>query len=181
MSGTADELCAGHRRVSRLPFVWSKRHGVTLDADAREILYLQGAQASALAEAARLSGDGLAWRVLDEDAFAEALSGIYERDASEAQQIAEDAGESIMLENLVDALPSAGDLLEQEDDAPIIRLINAILTEALRRHASDIHVETFEQNLVVRLRVDGQLREVLRPRRHPGTITRVAHQGDGRA
>ena len=162
-------------RASRLPFVWAKRHGVTLDPVSKQILYLKDANAGALSEAARLSGNGLGWRILDEEAFSEALSSIYERDASEAQQIAEDAGESLLLENLAEAVPNAGDLLEQEDDAPIIRLINAILTEALRRHASDVHVETFEQDLVVRLRVDGQLREVLRPKRQlaPLLVSRI--------
>ncbi len=162
-------------RVSRLPFVWAKRHGVAVDPTKGEILYLQGARATALSEAVRVSGSGFACRALDEEAFSEALSSIYERDASEAQQIAEDAGESLLLENLAEAVPNAGDLLEQEDDAPIIRLINAILTEALRRHASDVHIETFEQDLVVRLRVDGQLREVLRPKRQlaPLLVSRI--------
>ncbi len=162
-------------RVNRLPFVWAKRHGVMLDPASKEILYLHRASATSLCEASRLSGNGANWRVLDEEAFSEALSSVYERDASEAQQIAEDAGESLLLENLAEAVPNAGDLLEQEDDAPIIRLINAILTEALRRHASDVHVETFEQDLVVRLRVDGQLREVLRPKRQlaPLLVSRI--------
>lgn len=162
-------------RVSRLPFVWAKRHGVALDPVSGEVLYLHGACVTALSEARRVSNNGFGWRVLDEEAFSEALSAIYERDASEAQQIAEDAGESLLLENLAEAVPNAGDLLEQEDDAPIIRLINAILTEALRRHASDVHVETFEQDLVVRLRVDGRLREVLRPKRQlaPLLVSRI--------
>jgi general secretion pathway protein E len=56
-------------------------------------------------------------------------------------------------------------LLESEDDAPIIRLINALLTEAVKENASDIHIEPFENRLVVRFRVDGVLREVLEPQR----------------
>ena len=162
-------------RVDRLPFAWSKRHGVTLDPDRHEVLHTEQAPASALAEAVRLAGTGLNWRALDKEAFGDALSRIYERDASEAQRIAEDAGESILLEDLAQAVPNAGDLLEQEDDAPIIRLINAILTEALRRQSSDVHIETFESHLVVRLRVDGQLREVLRPKRQlaPLLVSRI--------
>jgi len=149
----------------RLPFAWSKRHRVTLDPGKQEVLYVKDAHVSALAEAVRLASPRITWRALDDDMFSEALSGIYERDAGEAQRIAEDAGESLLLEDLAQAVPNAGDLLEQEDDAPIIRLINAILTEALRRQSSDVHIETFENDLVVRLRVDGQLREVLRPKR----------------
>jgi type II secretory ATPase GspE/PulE/Tfp pilus assembly ATPase PilB-like protein len=58
------------------------------------------------------------------------------------------------------------DLLETEDDAPIIRLINALLTEAIKENASDIHIEPFENRLVVRFRVDGVLREVLNRKRY---------------
>ena len=65
----------------------------------------------------------------------------------------------------MDAVPVTEDLMEQEDDAPIIRLINALLTEAAKQSASDIHIETFEHRLVVRFRVDGVLREVVEPKR----------------
>lgn len=162
-------------QVSRLPFAWSKRHGVTLHPETGEVLYLADASATALCEVGRVAACNLLWREVEEEAFSDALANIYERDASEAQRIADDAGESLFLENLADAVPNMGDLLEQEDDAPIIRLINAILTEALRRHASDVHVETFEQDLVVRLRVDGQLREILRPKRKlaPLLVSRI--------
>ena len=61
-------------------------------------------------------------------------------------------------------MPESDDLLEQEDDAPIIRLINALLTEAVKENASDIHIETFEKRLVVRYRLDGVLREVVEPK-----------------
>ena len=80
-------------------------------------------------------------------------------------QLAEDLGGSLDLAALADQVPETEDLMEQEDDAPIIRLINAILGEAIRENASDIHLETFEKRLVVRFRVDGVLREVLEPKR----------------
>ena len=65
----------------------------------------------------------------------------------------------------MDALPTQGDLLDQDDDAPIIRLINSLLAEAVKVGASDIHVETYETRLIVRFRVDGVLREVVAPQR----------------
>ncbi len=61
--------------------------------------------------------------------------------------------------------PSPKIWLESEDDAPIIRLINALLTEAVKEGASDIHIEPFENRLVVRFRIDGVLREVLSPQK----------------
>ena len=57
------------------------------------------------------------------------------------------------------------DLLEQGDDAPVVRLINALLLEAIKENASDVHIETQERRLVVRFRIDGVLRRVLEPRR----------------
>jgi general secretion pathway protein E len=67
-------------------------------------------------------------------------------------------------------LPEPEDLLESADDAPIIRLINALLTEAIKENASDIHIESFENRLLVRFRVDGVLREALQPPRAIGPL-----------
>jgi general secretion pathway protein E len=66
------------------------------------------------------------------------------------------------LDSLVDDIPAAADLLESQDDAPIIRLINGLIAEAARVGASDVHIEPFESALVVRFRVDGVMREALR-------------------
>ncbi|NDA44123.1 MAG: type II secretion system protein GspE, partial [Gammaproteobacteria bacterium] len=73
--------------------------------------------------------------------------------------------ETTDLSFLAQELPEQADLLDSEDDAPIIRLINALLTQAVKDNASDIHIEPFENRLVVRLRIDGVLREVLQTRR----------------
>jgi general secretion pathway protein E len=67
------------------------------------------------------------------------------------------------------------DLLETENDAPIIKLINALLTQAVREGASDVHLEIFESRALVRFRVDGSLRDVVEPRRglHPAMVSRI--------
>src|SRR3981081_2688141 len=79
------------------------------------------------------------------------------------------------LAHLAQELPEQADLLDSEDDAPIIRLINAVLTQAVKENASDIHVEPFENRLGVRFRVDGVLREVLQSRRAvaPLVVSRI--------
>jgi general secretion pathway protein E len=79
------------------------------------------------------------------------------------------------LAHLAQDLPEQADLLESNDDAPIIRLINAVLTQAVRENASDIHIEPFENRLVVRFRVDGILREVLQSKRAvaPLVVSRI--------
>ncbi|MFW2036892.1 ATPase, T2SS/T4P/T4SS family, partial [Acinetobacter junii] len=77
--------------------------------------------------------------------------------------------------SLADQVPEAEYLMDQEDDAPIVSLINALLSEAILVGASDIHIEAFEKKLSVRLRVDGQLRELVQPRRElaPLLVSRI--------
>src|SRR5689334_24258453 len=60
------------------------------------------------------------------------------------------------------------------DEAPVVKLINAIMTDALRRGASDIHFECFEHDLRVRYRIDGALQEVMKPpkKMQPALISR---------
>ncbi len=77
----------------------------------------------------------------------------------------EDLGSAEDFFTLAEELPETEDLLESDDDAPIIKLINAMLAEAIKEGASDIHIETFEKSLVIRFRVDGTLHEMLRPGR----------------
>ena len=55
------------------------------------------------------------------------------------------------------------DLLDTSDEAPIIRFVNGLLTQAYRQRASDIHIEPFEAEVIVRYRVDGILYEIQRP------------------
>jgi general secretion pathway protein E len=150
----------------RLPFGFAKRHGVVLAVEDGVACLLHRPQVDlvALAEAQRFAGTCLALRALSAEAFEQALAAAYQHDGSAATQLAEDLG-NLDLAALADQVPETEDLMEQEDDAPIIRLINAILGEAIKDGASDIHLETFEKRLVVRFRVDGVLREVLEPRR----------------
>ena len=150
----------------RLPFGFAKRHGVVLAVEDGVACLLHRPQVDmvALAEAQRFAGTCLALRALSAEAFEQALAAAYQHDGSAATQLAEDLG-NLDLAALADQVPETEDLMEQEDDAPIIRLINAILGEAIKDGASDIHLETFEKRLVVRFRVDGVLREVLEPKR----------------
>ena len=150
----------------RLPFSYARRHGVLLleEPSAACLAFRPGVEPTALAEAQRFAGRRLALRALSAEDFERALAGAYQQDAN-SMQLAEDLGDSLDLAALAEQVPETEDLLEQEDDAPIIRLINAILGQAIRENASDIHLETFEKRLVVRFRVDGILREVLEPKR----------------
>ena len=100
---------------------------------------------------------------LGNDEFETLLMAHYQRDSSEARQLMEDLGNEMDFFALAEELPQSEDLLDADDDALIIRLINAMLSEAIKEEASDIHIETFERALVIRFRIDGVLREILRP------------------
>lgn len=154
--------------LGRLPFTFARRNGVILtrSGDGSPVLLIRpGASHSAVAEANRISGGQAKFSTIDPDRFDQALNAAYQNDSAEAMQMVEGIGDDMDLASLADSVPETEDLLEQEDDAPIIRLINAILTEAVKSSASDVHIETYEKRLVVRFRVDGVLREVVQPKR----------------
>ncbi|MGF1683003.1 type II secretion system ATPase GspE [Photobacterium minamisatsumaniensis] len=162
----------------RLPFSFAKRHRVVLEAVEQEttLFYSGTLSAVVLAEIRRVVGHGFAPCELDEKAFELKLTEAYQRDSSEARQLMEDLGsDSDDFFSLAEELPETEDLLESEDDAPIIKLINAMLAEAIKEAASDIHIETFEKVLSIRFRVDGVLREVLQPSRKlaPLLVSRI--------
>ena len=152
--------------LRRLPFSFAKRHGVVfvMQDERASLAHRADCDPVALAEAQRFAGRRLPLQVLSAPEFAQVLGAAYQHDSA-SMQLAEDIGGSFDLASLADQVPETEYLLEQEDDAPIIRLINAILGEAIKENASDIHLETFEKRLVVRFRVDGILREVLEPKR----------------
>ncbi|MFZ9709306.1 MAG: type II secretion system ATPase GspE [Steroidobacteraceae bacterium] len=150
-----------------LPLTFARRHGVLVshaDGDRVQLLLRPDTTLTAIAEARRYLGSEVTLQRVTSDEFDAHLRAAYEAD-SDAREAADDLGESADLTLLAQELPEQVDLLESEDDAPIIRLINALLTQALRLGASDIHIEPFENRLVVRLRIDGVLREVLETRR----------------
>jgi general secretion pathway protein E len=152
----------------KLSFAFAKRHGVLIKSvgeGVAEAVYRTGASPQSIAEARRFVGLPLRLERVDSDTFDALLRTAYEAGSSAAMQMVEGLDETTDLAHLAQELPEPSDLLESEDDAPIIRLINAVLTQAVKENASDIHIEPFENRLVVRFRVDGVLREVLQSRR----------------
>ena len=95
--------------------------------------------------------------------FSKALSESFTNNASSSEDLIQGVDENIDLDSLVSNLPKTEDLLDDSNEAPVIRLINAILSEAIKDGASDIHIEPYEENLAVRFRVDGILKEKLNP------------------
>ena len=158
---------AAPARPSRPGFGYARRHGVALTGwhDGRAAITCRaGVRSDVLAELRRHLRAPLQLATLDDVAFDRLLRDLYEQ-GDDARAMVSDLDERTDLKTLADELPEPEDLLESDDDAPIIRLINALLTEAVKEGASDIHVEPYENRLVVRFRVDGVLREVLSPRK----------------
>ena len=124
-----------------------------------------GADPVAILEARRAIGRPLRFQHLDATRFERALSEHYARaaiDGGETEAAMDGAGD---LMSLIDEIPQTADLLDGDDDAPVVRLINGLIYEAVKRRASDIHIEPHEDNLSVRYRIDGVLQEVLTPSR----------------
>lgn len=161
----------------QVPYSFAKRHGVLFryDGDQVFIVRRQNTEKIALQEARRILGKPAHYQLCTEQEFNSLLSTSYAGDTGESQQVAAGLEDHPDLLSLADQVPETEDLMDQEDDAPIVRLINALLSEAIRVGASDIHIEAFEKKLSVRLRVDGQLREIVQPRRElaPLLVSRI--------
>ncbi|HAN1974695.1 TPA: Flp pilus assembly complex ATPase component [Escherichia coli] len=150
----------------RLPYSFSRRFSLVAWCEASlEILHVHPLSLSVLQELQRGLNAPFTLRQIDEAEFEQRLNAVWQRDSSEARQLMEDLGSAEDFFTLAEELPETEDLLESDDDAPIIKLINAMLAEAIKEGASDIHIETFEKSLVIRFRVDGTLHEMLRPGR----------------
>jgi general secretion pathway protein E len=164
-----EELAAAEADGQRRPsFMFAKRHGVlvTGEEDGKAVvMHTANIDPDSVIELRRFLGQPLKLQVVEQDKFDSLLALTYEQDSNEAMLMMGDLGDDMDLMYVAQHLPEPEDLLESEDDAPIIRLINALLTEAVKENASDIHIEPFENRLVVRFRCDGVLREVLEPQR----------------
>jgi general secretion pathway protein E len=141
-----------------LPYGFAKRFGVVVtgaDAGSVAIGLRRGEDPRVLAEVRRIAGRPLSVDLVDGAQFDRLLSANYALEGFTAAAI----GGNDDLGLLVDNIPTAEDLLDTQDDAPIIRLINGLIAEAARQNVSDIHIEPYETALIVRMRADGQLTE----------------------
>jgi general secretion pathway protein E len=146
-----------------LPYSFARKHGVLLRAGAAgvECVHRANVGLDALLEVQRIA-PAAAYVAVSDEAFDAALSAVYSGSAGAAADF--DLGD-MDLAALADSAASIDDLLDTRDDAPVIRLINALLLEAVKEGASDMHIETQEKRLVVRFRVDGVLRDMIEPPR----------------
>jgi len=154
--------------ANALPYNFIRKHGVLItdiENGVATVLYKAGCKVSIFSELKRHLNCRLKLQKVNAEVFEVKVSELYETGSSQAMQVMDDISEDMDLNHVAMGLGEPEDLLETQDDAPIIRLINALLTEALKEGASDIHIEPYELNTIVRFRVDGILREVLQPPR----------------
>jgi len=164
--------------IELLPYRFARLSGVLVEPLATSQYLLvakKTANLSDLHEVMRVQGEPANLEWLEESAFEKRLAQAYDAGRASTSELIEGISDQVNLDSLIEELPAIEDLLESEGEAPIIRLINGLFAEALKLHASDIHIETFEQQLVVRFRVDGVLLEVLRPPRKlaPMLVSRI--------
>ncbi|MGI9204377.1 MAG: type II secretion system ATPase GspE [Woeseiaceae bacterium] len=174
----ANDQVVGAQTAKVLPFSFAKRHGVLIrevEDGVAHAVYRTGASPLSLAEARRFAGKPLKLSRVTAEAFDGMLQQSYEQGSQMAMQMVGDLDEHTDLLQVAQELPEPSDLLESDDDAPIIRFINAVLTEAVKENASDVHIEPYENRLGVRFRIDGVLQEVLQTRRAlaPLVVSRI--------
>lgn len=180
-SAMVDQAAADAEQVPEevLPYAYAKKHNVLVrevNQDSAVVITIQTPKLAVLAELKRQLNCSLSLQQVSQSEFEEQLRIVYDTGGSQATQLMDDIGDGGMdLERLAQEMPQTTDLLAADDDAPIIRLINALLTQAIRENASDIHLEAFEEESVVRFRVDGVLRDILSPRRelHGALVSRI--------
>jgi len=177
-SDNLEEVDGSEKQLYKLPFSFVRRYGVVIsdpESTPVQLIHLKSCPQQAILEVRRLVGAPIQLSLIAESEFEQLVSRLYQTDSHKTMQAMEGIDEEIDLARIADETPITEDLLESADDAPIIRLINAILSESIKISASDIHIETFENNLQIRFRVDGILRTVLEPNRKlaPLLVSRI--------
>lgn len=162
----------------KVPYAFAKANGILVTAansEEAEVAVRTDASVSAIAELRRIMGVPLKARRIGNAEFDELISTLYNGAEAGAAALAGDIAQDLDLSRLLQEIPQIEDLLESQDDAPVIRLINALFTQALRDRASDIHIEAFEGRSVVRQRVDGTLHDLIELARalHAAVVSRI--------
>ncbi|WP_278542655.1 GspE/PulE family protein, partial [Delftia acidovorans] len=164
-----------------LPYAFARTSQLLIEDDGHEPLLWHGPSPDwqALSEVQRKHAVQR-WQMLDAGTLAHRISAAYSQGESSAALVVSEVESDADLSRMMQELPAVEDLLETADDAPIIRMLNALLTQAARDGASDIHIEPYERHSSVRFRVDGDLREVVQPNRalHAALISRLKIMAD---
>lgn len=155
---------AEEKKFKQIPYQYAKANGVVCvqyESDSGAIVYhLPDITLQTIAEVKRVLQCRLHLKEIDNNEFQQHLSQTYQSQSAilDATESMED---DMNLMQIAGQVAKSDDLLDTQDDAPIIKLINALFTQAIKQKASDIHIETYEKNVLIRNRIDGILQEVL--------------------
>ena len=136
--------------AAQIPYTFAKAHGVLaagVDGDAVVVLMRPDATADGVIELKRVLQRPLVTRAVGADAFAAELARAYNQAAPMSSALAGDLAADADLARLMQDMPVTEDLLDSTTQAPVIRMINALLLQALRERASDLHFEPYEATL----------------------------------
>ena len=169
-----------HELIKKVPISFARRYRILplrYEEDAVIVATTDPLETVALDDLRLLLGKPVRSVLTSGLALLACLNRVYDEAASPAgaEQVMEDIAAAENLDQLAHELDEPQDLLDATDEAPIIRLVNSVLFQAVRQRASDIHFESFERGLVVRYRIDGVLYPVLTPpkRLQPSIIARL--------
>ncbi len=164
-----------------LPYTFARANQLLLEDDGHQLVLWHGQAPNMGAMSEVLRKHAVQQLMpLDANALAQRISAAYSQSDSSAAMVVSEVESDADLSRMMQELPAVEDLLESAGDAPIIRMLNALLTQAVRDGASDIHIEPYERHSSVRFRVDGTLREVVQPNRalHAALISRLKIMAD---
>ena len=168
-----------------LPYAFARSNALLLEDDEHGLLLWHNASPNlgAMGEVMRkyaTHSPALQFECAEPGTLVQRISTAYAAGESSAAAVVSEVESDVDLWRIMQELPAVEDLLETSDDAPIIRMLNALLTQAARDGASDIHIEPYERHSSVRFRVDGTLREVVQPNRalHAALISRLKIMAD---
>ena len=164
-----------------LPYAFARTHQLLLEDDGRTLTLWHRPQppAGAWSEVLRIYAVDN-FQEIDAQSMAQRITVSYVGAESSAAMVMSEVEGEADLARMMQELPAVEDLLEASADAPIIRMLNALLMQAARDGASDIHIEPYERHSSVRFRIDGTLREVVQPNRalHAALISRLKIMAD---
>ncbi|MBI5179341.1 MAG: type II secretion system ATPase GspE [Nitrospinae bacterium] len=163
--------------VRRVPIAFARKNEIAPVAveDGRlVVLTSRPLDHHAIADLRGMFGLPVSVTVAEPKVVTEFINRAYENTAGSAEEVLGEV-EPQNLESIASELEGATDILDTDEEAPIVRLLNSMLQQAIKEKASDVHIEVFSDSLSVRMRVDGILYSVLKPPRriHPQLISRV--------
>lgn len=146
-----------------LAFSWAKDNGVILVPvkQGYQIICRDSASLESILEGNRVGNRPIGLQIVTDDEFDTQLAAVYQNSSVQSHKIMNAISDEIAIYSFSSELPISEDLLDSNNEAPVIKLINTILVEAIKELASDIHIESFSEKVIIRFRVDGVLKNIL--------------------